>query len=74
MRQDGAWHQLSPTRGIWQGGPDSNPVFCVAQEEAFEEAEVEQLGCARIGYADDTFLEGATEGVEAAWLRVGQRW
>ena len=70
IRENGEWSQLSPARGIWQGGPDSNPVFCIAQEAAFDEADVEDVGCARIGYADDTFLEGAAVGVEVAWPKV----
>ena len=57
-RVDGRWHTLLTERGGWQGSPDSNLVFCLDLEQAFEDAGLDAGAVTRIGYADDTFLDG----------------
>lgn len=66
-RVDGVWTTFRSERGGWQGSPDSNPVFCLDLEQAFDEAGLTNHGVARVGYADDTFLDGDACNIEAAW-------
>ena len=64
---NGVWTTFLSERGGWQGSPDSNPVFCMDLEAAFDEADLEKLQVARVGYADDTFLDGHASDLERAW-------
>ena len=73
----GAWASWKVDRGTWQGSPAANPVFCLALQEALEEAAAaaeteagddEELRQAvavvlKLAYADDAFLLGEPRAV-----------
>ena len=65
---EGQCERVDVERGAWQGGPDSNPTFCLSLEEAFQDTDLAaDLGCARVGYADDTFVSASARTLAAHW-------
>ena len=64
---EGAWDSFLSERGGWQGSPDSNPSFCYGLEDVFDEGLAGAVDVQRLGYADDTFLDGTPESLLAQW-------
>ena len=72
MRTPTGWTQWGVERGIWQGSPLANPVFCVPLQEALEAARKESAeevgkdtqlgkdieGIDELAYADDALFHG----------------
>ena len=66
-RTDGQWETFLSERGGWQGSPDSNPTFCFGLEDALDDGLQGADGLLRLGYADDTFLDGHPAAMETQW-------
>ena len=69
-RTNGVWGTFLSERGGWQGSPDSNPTFCYGLEDALDDGLADAVGILRLGYADDTFLDGPPVALDNQWPRL----